>query len=127
LVGARFRPLLRGISLQLLYRPRWFTLNILLSFAQFEREIIAERTRDKMSAARKRGKWVGGHPFLGYDNDRGIRRLVINPSEAEIVRGIFSIYLEKESLPDTIAEVNARGWERKRWLTLDNRMRGGGA
>ena len=103
------------------------TLNILLSFAQFEREIIAERTRDKMSAARKKGKWVGGHPFLGYDVDRGVGRLVINPREAEIVRGIFSIYLEKESLLDTIAEVNARGWERKRWLTLDNRMRGGGA
>lgn len=43
------------------------TLNILLSFAQFERELISERTRDKMSAARKKGKWVGGHPVLGYD------------------------------------------------------------
>ena len=45
------------------------TLNILLSFAQFEREIIGERTRDKMSAARRKGKWVGGLPALGYDVD----------------------------------------------------------
>ncbi len=45
------------------------TLNILLSFAQFEREIIAERTRDKMAAARKKGKWTGGMPILGYDVD----------------------------------------------------------
>ena len=102
------------------------TLNILLSFAQFEREIIAERTRDKMSAARKKGKWVGGHPFLGYDIDRTVRKLVINPKEAEIVRGIFSIYLEEESLLETLRQVNARGWERKRWLTKDNHMRGGG-
>src|ERR1035437_4473286 len=45
------------------------TLNVLLSFAQFEREIISERTRDKMSAARRKGKWIGGHPVLGYDID----------------------------------------------------------
>jgi len=102
------------------------TLNILLSFAQFEREIIAERTRDKMSAARRKGKWVGGHPILGYDIDRTIRRLVINPQEGEIVRGIFSIYEEKKSLLETLREVNSRGWERKRWLTRDNRMVGGG-
>lgn len=102
------------------------TLNILLSFAQFEREIIAERTRDKMGAARRKGKWVGGHPFLGYDIDRSSRRLVINPKEAEIVRGIFSIYLEEESLLETLRQVNARKWERKRWLTRNNQMRGGG-
>src|SRR5207344_2481388 len=57
------------------------TLHILLSFAQFEREIIAERTRDKMSAARRKGKWVGGTPVLGYDVDPGGGRLVINPKE----------------------------------------------
>ena len=54
------------------------TLNILLSFAQFEREIISERTRDKMSAARKKGKWVGGMPVLGYDVDRKGGRLIVN-------------------------------------------------
>src|SRR5215470_12540155 len=54
------------------------TLNILLSFAQFERELISERTRDKMSAARKKGKWVGGTPMLGYDVDPRGGRIIIN-------------------------------------------------
>jgi site-specific DNA recombinase len=102
------------------------TLNILLSFAQFEREIIAERTRDKMSAARRKGKWVGGHPFLGYDIDFKGGKLLVNHVEAEVVRGIFGLYLEKRSLLETLREVNARGWERKRWLTRENQMRGGG-
>ena len=62
------------------------TLNILLSFAQFERELISERTRDKMSAARRKGKWVGGCPVLGYDVDPGGGRLVVNEEEAEQVR-----------------------------------------
>jgi site-specific DNA recombinase len=63
------------------------TLNILLSFAQFERELIGERTRDKMSAARRKGKWVGGCPVLGYDVDPGGGRLVVNEEEAERVAG----------------------------------------
>src|SRR5205823_4826357 len=67
------------------------TLHILLSFAQFEREIISERTRDKMSAARRKGRWVGGSPVLGYDVDPEGGRLVINPAEAERVREIFAI------------------------------------
>src|SRR5207248_9943284 len=62
------------------------TLNILLSFAQFERELIGERTRDKMSAARRKGKWVGGTPVLGYDVDPGGGRLIVNQEEAERVR-----------------------------------------
>src|SRR5205085_11327151 len=67
------------------------TLNILLSFAQFEREIISERTRDKLSAARRKGKWVGGNPVLGYDVDPRGGRLLINEEEATRVREIFSI------------------------------------
>ena len=63
---------------------------------------------------------------MGDDIDRTSRRLVINPQEAEIVRGIFSIYLEEESLLETLRQVNARRWERKRWLTRNNQMRGGG-
>ena len=58
------------------------TLNILLSFAQFERELIGERTRDKMSAARRKGKWVGGCPVLGYDVDPAGGRLLVNEEEA---------------------------------------------
>src|SRR6266576_5117794 len=57
------------------------TLNVLLSFAQFEREIIGERTRDKKTAARKKGKWMGGYPVLGYDADPVTRRLIANPAE----------------------------------------------
>ena len=59
------------------------TLNILFSFAQFEREIISERTKDKQSAAKKRGKWIGGHLILGYNLDSENGRLVINAEEAE--------------------------------------------
>jgi site-specific DNA recombinase len=62
------------------------TLNILLSFAQFEREIIGERTRDKLSAARRKGKWIGGIPVLGYDVPPGGGRLIINDEEAVRVR-----------------------------------------
>src|SRR5580698_4603639 len=58
------------------------TLNILLSFAQFEREIISERTRDKLSAARRKGKWIGGWPVLGYNVDSKGGRLVVNTREA---------------------------------------------
>src|ERR1700680_3101256 len=69
------------------------TLNILLSFAQFEREIISERTRDKMSAARRKGKWIGGVPMLGYDIDPRGGRIIVNPAEAEHVRTVFGLFI----------------------------------
>src|ERR1700735_990879 len=68
------------------------TLNILLSFAQFERELASERVRDKVAASRKKGKWTGGSVPLGYDAKE--RKLVINKSEAETVRTIFRLYCE---------------------------------
>src|ERR1700752_4948617 len=68
-------------------------LHILLSFAQFEREIISERTRDKIAAARRKGKWVGGMPLLGYDIDPRGSKLRINDAEAARVRTIFALYL----------------------------------
>src|SRR5579864_313413 len=74
------------------------TLNILLSFAQFEREIIAERTRDKISAARRKGKWTGGRPMLGYDIDPRGSRLIVNADEAIQVRAIFELYLDHNAL-----------------------------
>ena len=101
------------------------TLHILLSFAQFEREIISERTRDKMSAARKKGKWVGGHPVLGYDIDAHGGRLVVNPDEAGRVLAIFQLCLEKEGLVPVLQELDARGWQSKRWTTEDGKIRGG--
>ena len=91
------------------------TLNILLSFAQFEREIIAERTRDKMAAARKKGKWMGGVPVLGYDVAHGGGRLVVNNEEAERVRALFALYLECGSLDQALAAVQERSWRNKRW------------
>ncbi len=101
------------------------TLNILLSFAQFEREIISERTRDKMSAARRKGKWIGGHPVLGYDIDPKARRLIVNPEEAEQVRTIFGLYLELGSLLPLLQEADRRGLRTKRWTTGDGKVRGG--
>ena len=74
------------------------TLNILLSFAQFEREIISERTRDKKAAAKRKGKWTGGYVPLGYDLDGRGGKLVLNDTEAEQVRTIFNIFVEKRSL-----------------------------
>jgi site-specific DNA recombinase len=89
------------------------TLNILLSFAQFEREIISERTRDKMSAARRKGKWVGGTPVLGYDVDPRGGRLVVNHKEAQRVREIFALYQKHRSLASLVGELARRGWKTK--------------
>jgi site-specific DNA recombinase len=100
-------------------------LNILLSFAQFEREIISERTRDKMSAARRKGKWIGGHPVLGYDIDQKGGRLIVNPEEAEQVRTLFNLYLELGSLLPVLQEAERRGLLTKRWTTEDGKVRGG--
>jgi site-specific DNA recombinase len=102
------------------------TLNILLSFAQFERELIGERTRDKMSAARKKGKWVGGCPVLGYDVDPGGGRLVVNETEAERVRAIFALFEESGSTAQTLAEIERRNWRLKSWLRKTGKFRSGG-
>src|SRR6202012_234380 len=72
------------------------TLNVLLSFAQFEREVTGERIRDKVAASKKKGMWMGGHTALGYDAED--RKLVVNPAEAETVRSIFARYLDLESV-----------------------------
>jgi len=93
------------------------TLNVLLSFAQFEREIISERTRDKQSAARRKGKWVSGYPVVGYDADPNTCRLVVNEAEAQQVRQIFDIFLRRGSLAATLEEVQRRGWRMKTWTT----------
>lgn len=101
------------------------TLNILLSFAQFEREIISERTKDKMGAARKKGRWVGGIPILGYDLDRINHKLVINPKESEIVRELFHIYTKEKSLLRTAVILNEKGYRRKAYVTSQGKTMGG--
>ena len=100
-------------------------LNVLLSFAQFEREIIAERTRDKVAATRRKGKWSGGRPMLGYDVDPRGQRLSVNAEEAEQVRAMFALFLEHESLPTVARELEARGWSNKRWRTRSGKESGG--
>ncbi len=78
------------------------TLNVLFSFAQFEREVTGERIRDKIAASKARGMWMGGNLPLGYDLPaEGRRALVINPDEAAIVRMIFATYLELGSVSAT--------------------------
>src|SRR6059058_3129582 len=93
------------------------TLHILLSFAQFEREIISERTRDKMSAARRKGQWLGGTPVLGYNIDPQGGRLVVNPAEAERVREIFAISVGCASLAAAQQQIRARGLLTKDWTS----------
>jgi site-specific DNA recombinase len=100
-------------------------LNVLLSFAQFEREIISERTRDKIAATRRRGKWAGGHPLLGYDVDPRGFKLIVNPLEAARVREIFALYLQLRGLTAAAEELNCRVWLTKRWTTRKGRQRGG--
>ena len=100
-------------------------LNVLLSFAQFEREIIAERTRDKIAATRRKGKWAGGHAVLGYDVDPATRRLAVNPDEAARVRAIFALYEEHGSLLPVVEDLARRGWGTKRWTTRKGDERGG--
>ena len=101
------------------------TLRMLLSFAEFERDIIAERTRDKMRAARRRGKWTGGMPPLGYDVAPEGGRLAINKEEAEQIRAIFELYLGRDSLLAVADELNRRGWRNKSWTTKDGKRRQG--
>ena len=90
-------------------------LNVLLSFAQFEREIIAERTRDKIAASRRKGKYTGGRPVLGYSVVD--TKLVVDEVEAKQVQEIFQLYLDHRSLIAVATELNLRGWLTKSWTT----------
>jgi site-specific DNA recombinase len=101
------------------------TLNVLLSFAQFEREVTGERIRDKIAASKAKGMWMGGPPPLGYDVTD--RELVINPAEAEIVRYIFRRYVELKSAMALIADLNDRGSRSKARVGRDGRAYGGAA
>jgi DNA invertase Pin-like site-specific DNA recombinase len=99
------------------------TLNILLSFAQFEREVIGERIRDKFAASRARGMWMGGLPPLGYDVRE--RKLVVNEAEAELVRTIFSRFVRLGSATELARELRRQGHTTKSWVTQDGRQRTG--
>ena len=99
------------------------TLNILLSFAQFEREVIGERIRDKFAASRRKGMWMGGVPPLGYDVVA--RKLVVNEVEADLVRHIFRRFLQVGSATLLVKELNAAGHRTKSWTTQDGKEREG--
>jgi site-specific DNA recombinase len=99
------------------------TLNVLLSFAQFEREVTGERIRDKFAASKKKGMWMGGRPPLGYDVKD--RKLVINVAEAKTVQRIFQRYLCLGCVRALRDELREKGVTSKRWTTCDGVQSGG--
>ena len=99
------------------------TLNVLMSFAQFERELGGERTRDKIALSRKRGEWTGGRPVLGYDI--GPTGLTVNPQEAAQVRQIFGWYLELRSVDAVLQRVHGAAITNKVWVTKKGETKGG--
>jgi DNA invertase Pin-like site-specific DNA recombinase len=99
------------------------TLNVLLSFAQFEREVAGERIRDKIAASKKKGMWMGGLPSLGYDVQD--RKLVVNEEEARTVVHIFRRYVELRSVRALQAELDAEGIRSKRRTLVDGTPYGG--
>jgi len=96
------------------------TLNILLSFAQFEREIIGERIRDKICAAKKKGKYTGGCPILGYDSKDA--KLFVNKDEAKTVKHIFLRFLILRSTLNLARELNSEGYQNKSWTSQNGKF-----
>lgn len=101
------------------------TLNVLLSFAQFEREVTAERIRDKIAASKKRGLWMGGYVPLGYD--AAGRTLTINEAEAKTVRRLFDLYEKHLAVNNVAKEAASLGLRSKRYITKSGRDQGGRA
>ena len=102
------------------------TLNVLLSFAQFEREVTGERIRDKIAASKAKGMWMGGTVPLGYDPPGdGTRALAVNQEEAEIVRTIFRAYIDLGSVHALQRWLEDRGIRSKRRVTRAGRLSGG--
>lgn len=104
------------------------TLNVLLSFAQFEREVTAERIRDKIAASKKKGLWMGGLPPLGYDPhpDPKIRGLIVNSEEARVVRNLFMIYEELGCLNAVMKSATEKGLRSKLHQFKSGSHQGGG-
>ena len=100
-------------------------LNILICFAQFERENMGERIRDKMAASRRRGKWVGGIPPLGYDVDFTVKKLVVNETEAATVRWVFERFLQVKSGCTVATEARQRGVTTKAWTSKKGKVHRG--
>jgi len=92
-------------------------LNVLMSFAQFEREVASERIRDKFAAAKRRGKYCGGLPILGYDVDREQKKLLVNKTEVPMVQYIFRRFTQLGSVKQLAKELNEKGHRTKAWIT----------
>lgn len=102
------------------------TLNILLSFAEFERAISTERVRDKIAAAKKKGKYLGGTPPYGYDVDYQNTKLIVNKEEAKLVRQIYKRFIETGSCLGIARELNSKGIPSKTWTTKNGSLHQGG-
>ncbi len=92
-------------------------LGILITFAQYEREVAADRIRDKVAAAKRRGKYCGGVPIFGYDVDREAKKLIVNEDEASLVKHIFRRFCLLGSAKTMAKELNDQGYKTKTWLT----------
>lgn len=99
------------------------TLNVLLSFAQFEREVTGERIRDKFAASKKKGMWMGGPLTLGYDLDN--RKLLVNETEAGQVKFIFEKYLEIREVKALADYLSKHGYKTKSWTKQNGEVAGG--
>ena len=99
------------------------TLNVLLSFAQFEREVTGERIRDKIAASKRKGMWMGGTVPLGYDLKD--RKLMVNPEEARVVRSLFSLYLEAGCVSGLKTRLDQKGIKSKARISAAGNRSGG--
>ena len=100
-------------------------LNILMTFSEFERAVIAERILSSVAGAKKRGKYCGGTPVLGYDADSEKKKLFINHDEAKVVKLIFARYIELGSARDVARELNKKGLKTKKWKSKRDKIHGG--
>lgn len=100
-------------------------VQIIMSFAEFERGIIKDRVTERVHSARKQGRFIGGRPVLGYNTTSEAGVLEINEVEAIRVRQIFELYLELRSVKTTVLELRKRNWNNKRWVTKEGKVTGG--
>ena len=102
-------------------------VQIIMSFAEFERSLIRDRVTERLHAARRKGRFIGGPPVFGYNIKPKGGELEIDELEAIRVREIFELYLELRSIKSTVHELNRRGWHNKKWITREGKVSGGNA
>lgn len=100
-------------------------IQIIMSFAEFERGIIRDRVTERMHNARKKGRFIGGRPVMGYNTTKEAGVIEVNEVEAIRVRQIFELYLELRSVKATVLELRQRGWNNKKWVTKQGKVTGG--